>query len=142
MKALWFNWGGLAVGALLLLCAGCGSGNPLTYPVTGTVTYRGQPVAVAQVMFIADAGRSASAVTEDDGTFTLTTFDLGDGALEGSHRVTIAKIESLPAQDAANPYGRGARSLLPARYGNPDQTPLKEEVKKGKNEFRFDLTDI
>ena len=93
-------------------------------------------------MFIPYAGRSASAVTQDNGTFTLTTFDLGDGALEGQHRVTVAKIELLPARDRTNPYGAGAKSLLPARYGNPDQTPLNEEVKKGKNDFRFDLTDM
>ncbi len=141
MKALWFIWRGLAVAALLLTFTGCGSNNPPTYPVRGTVTYRGQPVAVAQVMFNPDAGRSASAVTENDGTFTLTTFATGDGALVGVHRVTIAKVESLPARDPANPYGARAKSLLPARYGNLELTPLTEEVKKGKNEFRFDLAE-
>jgi hypothetical protein len=41
MKAVWVDWRGLVVGALLVAFAGCDNGNPRTYPVIGTVTYRG-----------------------------------------------------------------------------------------------------
>ena len=133
---------GLAVVGMLLLvtCVGCSGGGPVAYPVSGTVTYQDQPVAGAQVMFTSDAGRAAEGTTDASGKFTLTTFKPGDGALAGSHRVTIVKMETTPSTDPNNPYGT-AKSVLPPRYANPGQSPLQETVGTEKNEFNFVLTD-
>ncbi|QDV67015.1 hypothetical protein Poly24_07060 [Rosistilla carotiformis] len=55
---------------------GCsGSSVPETYPISGTVTYQGAPVADATITFSPTAGRPASGTTDDGGTFQLTTFD-------------------------------------------------------------------
>src|SRR5688572_30483148 len=64
---------------------------PPRAPVTGTVTYRGLPLANAHVSFIpATTGQQiATGVTNEQGKFTLTTLDLNDGAFVGSHKVQI-----------------------------------------------------
>lgn len=131
----------LAWGLLSVACLGCGGGGPVTHPVTGTVTYHGQPVVGAQVMFTSDAGRAAEGTTDAEGKFTLTTFKPGDGALAGVHHVTVVKMETIPSKDPNNPYGAGAKSVLPARYANPKESPLQETVGAAKNEFNFVLTD-
>lgn len=69
-------------------------------PVTGTVTCGGQPVTEGYVVFKPDvppgadpktSGKTATAYIEPDGTYTLTTYDKGDGAMVGDHTVTILK---------------------------------------------------
>lgn len=114
---------------------------PQAIPVTGTVTYKGQAVEGAQVMFTPEGGRAAEGTTDAAGKFTLTTFKPGDGALAGTHRVTITKIVTEKSADPGNPYGTSTNAL-PAKYGNPGQSPLSETVAAGgKNEFTFALTD-
>ena len=96
----------LFVGAVLAVTAGCGGsslGTPV--PVTGKIIYQGQPVEGAQVTFHAKADtgeegavrRSANGRTAADGTFSLTTFKTGDGALPGDYVITVSKIEGSAA---------------------------------------------
>ena len=63
---------------------GCGVSHPDTHEVTGEVTYNGQPVDGANVVFTLD-GPLASGVTDAAGKFTLRTFEDGDGAVAGTH---------------------------------------------------------
>lgn len=125
----------------LLLASGCGGeSHPPTGRVTGAVTYRGQPVEGAQVTFFAQQGRPGSGVTDAQGKFVLSTFGSNDGAVPGEHVVVISKKESAPAS-AKNPYAPG-RELLPKRYGDRGDSPLKATVAAGKaNEFTFELKD-
>lgn len=130
----------LLAALVVACCVGCGSKQPKTYPVTGLVTYKNQPVAGAQVMFTSDTGRAADATTDAEGKFSLSSFGSGDGAQAGDYRVTISKMETAAATDPNNPYAP-AKNLLPPRYANPSETPLKETVAEKANEFTFELTD-
>ncbi len=92
MRNLSFPQLGLIVLGCVLL-AGCAR-NSATAPVVGMVTHDGQPVGVGQVVFQPVSaedknypGKPARADVQPDGSFTLTTFEQGDGALLGSHRV-------------------------------------------------------
>lgn len=79
--------------ACALPCVGCGESSdlPPTATVTGTVTYQGQPVANAQITFYPDEGRKpASGTADEDGAYSLTTFSNGDGAIPGTHKVTVS----------------------------------------------------
>jgi hypothetical protein len=128
--------------ASVALLAGCGSGNPATYAVTGTVTYQGKPVEGAGVMFMPFSGRPASSMTDAQGRFALRTFKDGDGAVAGENVVCISKM--VPAQGDAtkDPMFKKMISLLPQRYATPVTSPLKVNVSaKGPNTFTFDLTD-
>src|SRR5262245_35683473 len=84
--------------ALAALClAGCGrSGRAPVYPVTGQVLLdgSGKPAAGATVIFHPAKGATDSAPravgqADDQGTFTLTTYEKGDGAAAGDYVVTV-----------------------------------------------------
>ncbi len=133
------------------ICAGsgCGSGRPQTVEVKGTVTYKGEPLPEASIMFFGDKGSPpATGQTDADGAFRLTTFEPNDGAIPGEYTVTIAKLESAePATDdsgKAMPKESSQRpkSLIPQKYGDPKESELKETVTPGvPNEFAFELQE-
>lgn len=96
---------GLALGLLAAVSlSGCGSSGPKinTVPVTGKITYNGQPVAGATVAFIPNNpdGRAARGVTDDLGVYTLTTYvgpnDQPAGAEPGEYKVTVEKKQVAP----------------------------------------------
>ncbi len=125
--------------SFLVGLAGCGGGGqPDAYPVEGTVTFRGQPVAEAHVRFIPEEGPPAEGITDESGSFTLRTFEPGDGAVAGPHTVTVSKTVVVdPDPNAAYP---AMRSVLPDRYARVGASPLVAEVTAdGENQFAFEL---
>src|SRR5438046_2180107 len=68
---------------LLLAQAGCGGAGGKPVKVEGVVTLDGKPLDRALVSFIpvAQGGHQANGQTGLDGTFHLTTYTSGDGAL-------------------------------------------------------------
>lgn len=134
----------------ILLAVGCGPNRPKTVQVTGRVTYRGQPLEGARVMFHTQGGPPAAGTTDKEGRFRLETFSTDDGALIGEHTVTISKYTPLQtgASSSAPPDDmRGAgpppiRQVVPVRYTTPATSPLKAKVTAdGPNDFTFDLAD-
>jgi hypothetical protein len=100
-----------ALAAAGLMLCGCGGPND-PVKVKGVVTFDGVPVAGATVSFLPERedGRPANAMTEADGSFTLTTFKKGDGALRGAYRVVVTKLESkVPTGPLDGILGRRAR---------------------------------
>ena len=147
----------------IVLCAafaGCGgaegaANRPPTYPASGLVTYNGQPVADAQVVFIPQQqqGKGAFARTNAQGEYKLSTFGDEDGAVAGAYYVTITKMEIPPAppaldQDDPNYKEPGPREtqrptkyLIPKKYTQATSSKLTAEVKESENRFDFALTD-
>ena len=143
---------GLLVFALAV-SGGCGRANKLgTVPVSGKVTYKGQPVAVATVSFIpVGDGRPATAITKAGGEYRLTTLD-SDGALPGQYtvlvrksEVSLASTEPVSMEDALKLNSRPPpppKELLPAKYADATKSPIKYEVKAGqKNALDIQLAD-
>jgi hypothetical protein len=119
----------VSIGLLLLGFSGCGhssaaTGAP-TSPVRGKVTYKGQPLTKGRVIFEPDGkGKQATGEIQPDGTFVLTTYQKDDGAVVGTHRVSI----DAPAK------------VLPIKYGSPNTSKLEVEVAEGKTDpYTFDL---
>src|SRR5687767_7103434 len=83
----------VTVGIVLTSCSN--SSRPPTYPVTGIVTLQGKPVAGAAITFVPTAGDgvAASAITDSEGKYALTTWEAGDGARTGEYRVKVSKQE-------------------------------------------------
>jgi hypothetical protein len=148
------------VATLGLGCSGGGDSNlPKTYPVSGTVTQAGQPVAGATVKFsMADGSRSAVGMTDDRGKYTLMTFSPGDGAVPGEYNVSIAKYDrpaaasgssgnvadtgdEPPEEPETGPAGddeaEGPKTLLPEKYADPKTSGLKATVAEASNEHDF-----
>ena len=146
----------LLIGFLLTGCSG--DAGVKTVKASGVVNYKGQPVADANVSFLGDGKiRPAIAVTGEDGTFVLTTVRSGDGAVVGTHMVTVSKTvepptKSAPAgsmsmEDAALAAQETAKEektlyLVPEKYSLPDTSGLTFEVKDGaENHFEINLED-
>jgi hypothetical protein len=119
----------------------------------------GSPVAKATVMFRPEGGgRPVWAITNEDGSFELTTFENGDGALPGKYRVTIALSETnskgkkAPKQDISHenasvmemfsvPKPKHKKWIVPEKYSKPDSSGLTFEVTRGENSSAvFELT--
>src|SRR6476661_377786 len=91
--------GNLAVSILVtvgIVLTGCSySSRPAAYRVTGTVTMQGKPLAGAVVTFVptSNEGAAASAITDSEGKYALTTWQAGDGARPGDYHVKVSKQE-------------------------------------------------
>jgi hypothetical protein len=147
-----------ALSAAVLLLAGCSDSSGLAkrYPVSGKVTYNGAPLAKGNINFIptgTTAADRAATATIENGYYTLTTATENDGAFPGTYAVTITSTEVDLTEVKANMKGgsgrqedvlratRKAKSLIPMKYGFPDQSGLKAEVKSGSNSVDFALKD-
>ena len=73
----------------LLFIAGCDDGRPRRVPVSGQVLIDGKPVAAGVVKIVPNDARPAYGQLDEEGRFTLTTFDKDDGCVEGTHRVMV-----------------------------------------------------
>jgi len=95
----------LGVCLLSLLQSGCSGepAKPAVYPVTGVVTQGGKPVEGARVLFVPDDQKlqPASAITDKDGKYSVTTFAQNDGAQPGSYKIKVLKYEGGAAPPAA-----------------------------------------
>lgn len=99
-RSRWLAYCSICLG--LLLSVGCGvRGGPATVPVEGIVTYNENPVEGATVTFHAVTqerdSRSSSAVTDQEGRFSIRTYVMGtgyiDGIMPGEYRVTVVKLD-------------------------------------------------
>jgi hypothetical protein len=135
---------------ILCLAAGCQQSGLTVQPVTGKVMYHGEPVANAVIGFYPQesSGYVAAGTTDESGTFTLNIPGAQtSGALAGEYRVTAAKeiaVDGMgkPIPDGAELETRPKmKSVLPAKYGKSENTPLTAAVVKGKNNFLFELED-
>jgi hypothetical protein len=126
--------------AIVATLAGC-SGSSATYPVTGTVKFsNGQPLAGGRVLFqpTSEPSQPAKATIAADGTFSLGTFGIEDGAVPGHHRVAV--YPRVPPE-AGNDMAAIARyrSVVDSRLQNIQTTPLEFTVKSDGSGNHFDI---
>lgn len=146
-------------------CSGEAGDRLPVYPVSGTVTQNGEPVADAQVAFVpVGEGKAATGNTASDGTYELTTYTAGDGAAAGEYKVKITKMSRPPEGEASAadsgdesgeltedesyvPPGAGGgepdwtpKNLLPEKYADAAESGLTATVEPdGDNTFDFSL---
>lgn len=127
---------------LALLLAGCGRNAGGLTPVTGKLNYRGRPLTTGTIVFAPDPvrgsnGELARAEVQADGSYHLKSGE-NLGTNPGFYRVTVVAVEDVPVP--GTPVLVMPRSLLPAKYQDPDLSGLTCEVKPGKeNIFNFNL---
>lgn len=142
---------------LALLVAGCGGrkDRPPLGRVSGTIMYNGKALAKAAVVFFPDQEglRSAMGETDEQGRYTLWTYDPGDGAPVGKHKVTVT-LRGAPEKAEMHPsvVGKGkgeayyeqvaftGKPLIPEKYFNPMTSGLTADVKTGSNTCDFPLS--
>lgn len=133
--------------------SGCARGprlnRPATHPVSGRITWKGEPLVGATVAFLPEAGtHGAFGRTDSSGGYTLTTFVGDDGAVAGDYLVTVIKMEEVAggaASSAADYVPPDAvlpppKNVLPQRYASVGSSGLKATVAAGaENRFDFAL---
>lgn len=122
------------------LSISCSSSEPLkpVHPASGQVYVDGKPAAGALVVFhpLDDPVPNAlnpRAFVQADGTFTLSTHNVDDGAPLGQYAVTVHwhKAKPNPVDETGGP----GVSLLPARYADPKRSNLKAQIVNGPNQL-------
>jgi hypothetical protein len=131
------------VAALALVPIACGRSKPEGLAsVCGKVNYKGRPLTSGTIVFVPDAehgtnGALARADIQPDGSYRLKCGELV-GTVPGWHRVTVTCVEDgglAPGQILVVP-----RSVLPAKYQDPQLSGLSCEVKGGQeNAINFNL---
>jgi hypothetical protein len=125
-----------AAAACALTLSSCGN-SAGTYPVKGTVLYKGQPAVGATVTFIPKSGANPSdeqtpqGVVRDDGTFTLAG-PLGEGARPGDYVVLVEWKEGAGKVKGRAP-ALNAPDRLKKRYLNPNKPLLTATVEAKSN---------
>ena len=122
-------WVSLVVG--LSLIAGCDDGRPSRVPVSGQVLIDGQPVAAGIIKIVPNGARPAYGQLDEEGRFTLTTFDKEDGCVEGTHRVMV-----LGRREENGRY----RWLAPKKYWSPKNRELSTTIAGATDSLVIDLT--
>lgn len=127
--------------------------------VHGKVLYKGQPVTRGTISFFpiegkgGDSGQPAIGEIGSDGSFELTTYDTGDGAVTGQHKAIVVSMsegvqkvasDMIPSQlpeDLKKAEAQAPKPLVPQKYMDPEKTPLKYTVRPGDNVFDIELKD-
>jgi hypothetical protein len=110
--------------ALAVGCGGSGGDGPAAVPAAGTVTYQGQPVETGTIQFVPANGRAASGAIEN-GKFTLSTNGNDDGAIPGTHQVSVSAIKQGTKIVNGEPE---VIHLVPEKYASPGMSGVTAEV--------------
>lgn len=116
----------ISLGAL----AGCGDNHLPTAAMEGKVLFRGKPLEFGGVLFQPDAGPPALGAIQSDGTFHLSTYRDGDGAVIGLHRVQIScyDVQRPDAVKARSGEVGVGKSLIPTKYTRYDSSGIRVDV--------------
>jgi hypothetical protein len=131
-KCAWLKRATLFMAMLPILVAlsGCSEQRVPVYPVSGKVTYKGQPPVGATVVLHSISGANTSDVAptgtvKDDGSFAITSYEPGDGAPQGEYVATIEWFKFAPELGGAGP------NVIPPRYVSAKTSPVKVNVSGG-----------
>jgi hypothetical protein len=159
----------LAVAGVLVMTS-CGTDDGLgrRFPVSGKVTYNGNPLEKGSISFVPDDPKGVGATGAiENGSYALSTGGNNDGARAGKYKVIITAKEDSTAKAKAdfekaraglkNAAGTEdlavipkqftvkaaaeAKSLIPVGYGDVRTTNLTAEVKEQSNPIDFKLSD-
>lgn len=143
------------LGVFCLIASGCGG---LTLgQVSGQVKSNGKIVTQGTIMFHPEKGPTAVGTIQPDGTYTLSTLKPNDGALVGSHRVTIhatkvdpGRLETPKSFEEELRQGQVKNSgkvlvagqvhwIVPEIHSLAETTKLTAQVERGVNKIDFDV---
>jgi hypothetical protein len=143
-RTMVFLW--LCVALAVVVAVGCGGNNgPPTYRAGGKVAYSdGTPLTRGRVSLSpteSTANVSARGEIQPDGTFELTTFISGDGAVPGRYKalVVVPPVFQNPRWGPSNPP---SEPLINARFANFETSGLEFTVTDdpAKNQFNIVVT--
>jgi len=116
-----------------------------TVTAAGVLTWKGKPLSGFVVsVHPADGKRTASGTTDAEGKFQLGTNTAGDGAVPGSHKISV--VWQPPEDDGMGNVIDDPSKLpkppvqLPPKYASPDTSGISLEIpESGSSELKLDL---
>ena len=126
---------------LVFCCAGCGSKHTPTYPLSGKVVFEdGTPLGSGGIVLFESMATennlklNARGMIQPDDTFEMTTFEDGDGAVAGKHRVLVrAKRDQREYIES----GIAPRPVIDERFERYETSGLEFTVEQGNNEYKI-----
>jgi hypothetical protein len=141
---------------------GCGGGNPSPCRVSGSLTYKGQPIKTANMAFhTADGGVRIPAAVDADGyvatdlppgefIITVETESFKAAAAAGKSTEKYASKYIQNQQQRPPPEGHTVAPAaspketyvkIPEKYSNTKNSPLTATLKPGRQVVNFELAD-
>ncbi len=142
--------------AFSAIIVGCGeSENVEVFPARGIVKFDGKPMigggAISLVPMVSQSGKNAGGIINADGTFVLTTYEDGDGAMTGSFRVIINQSTSQEPENGGDSDAAGkapvkavqtvtSADVIPTIYADPVSSPVEVRIEARElNELTINL---
>jgi len=134
---------GFVLVAMLLPIAAVGCSPPQMGPVSGKVTFQGQPVPMAIICFQPQGRPMAMGVTDKEGRYRLSTKGHFDGAFGGRHSVFLVPWQPAGGENQLDPASTpppADRADIPERYRISQTSSLTADVVAGRdNTIDFEL---
>jgi hypothetical protein len=132
---------------LTLALGGCGSRN--TGSISGTVSYKGQPLGNGSVVFVGKEGKGDSSPIGADGSYQVNRAPVGQvkitvetvppaptaGAIPMAGKITPSGGPEMPK----SPGAAGKYVKIPDKYKDAAQSTLTYEVKPGSQKYDINL---
>ncbi len=134
IRVLNLRW--LHLSACILLLTACGTESNMG-DVTGTVSVDGQPAERGSVSFAPLSGAGSTSGAEISNGKYSAKVSLGKNKVEIRVPKVVGKQRLYDTPDS--PVQELLEEVLPAKYN--DQTVLELDVKRGKNEKNWELTE-
>lgn len=119
---------------VVAVLAGCGAptANYSMIPVEGTITFEGEPLSNAEVMFDSPDGPRGFGVSDEGGRFRVMTRQFGAGLPAGKYRVLVTSSEKTRIRGAGKPV------TLATSYR--ESGVARVSIEAGMQPLAFDLT--
>jgi hypothetical protein len=124
----------IPVSIVLLLAAGCGQRAPRGGELSGTVTYKGQPVNNAGLTLYSDGGTQLVIAVSDEGTFRTTDVP------PGNYKVVVGGSSAAAAQSGPQ-FASKPTIPFPNKYKDRQKTDLTIKVSEGAQKVNLELKD-
>jgi hypothetical protein len=132
----------------LLLLAGCGSSRPPSGTVSGTITYKGQPVNGATLQLYPTAGGQSATVSipvSQEGTFRTSDVPVGEYKIvvqpDPGNPGPNLKGVSQEMKEKAEKLKVPATIPIPDKYKTKEKTDLALTVTRGEQKQPLELKD-
>lgn len=125
----------------LVVATGCGQKAPKFVAVKGVLKINGEPASNVSIRFLPDSqkgtmGPSSGAITDEQGNFVLICDNGKEGAVVGSHRVTL---DDLNVDRPAQGQPQKNKPRLDDKFAIATQS-LEVEVKEGGESIILEAT--
>ena len=133
---------------VLFVAAGCAERGAELQPVRGRLLLDGAPLPWKEIRFLSEpstGGLGGGCQSDGDGAFELIANVGGavrpmKGAVVGSYRAIVTDASPPQGAEGTASASSAARAVaVPAKYRNPNTSPLRVEVIRGANDVVLEL---